>query len=152
MANTAAISTSFKQDLLNGLHAFGTSVVRGATTADTFFGALYLVSATISAATTAYTATGEVSGSGYTAAGAAFTNATAPTTSGTTAYWTPSASLTWASVTLSTAFDTVLMYNNTAAGKNAVANFNFGSTTIASGSFSITMPTNAVGTALLRLA
>jgi hypothetical protein len=45
-----------------------------------------------------------------------------------------------------------LMYNNTASGKNAVACFNFGSTTISSGSFSITMPANAVGTALLRIA
>ena len=150
MANTAAISTSFKQDLLNGLHAFGTTVVRASTTADTFYGALCLASGSLSAATTAYSSTSEVSGSGYTAGGAALTNGVAPTTSGTTAYWTPSASLTWASVTLATAFDTVLLYNNTAAGKNAVANFNFGSQTV-SGSFSITMPANNSTSALIRL-
>jgi hypothetical protein len=66
MANTQAMCTSFKGDLLTGIHNFGTGVVRAATTADTFKAALYLASATIDASTTAYTATGEVSGTGYT--------------------------------------------------------------------------------------
>jgi hypothetical protein len=152
MANSAAICTSFKQDLFNGLHAFGTSVVRAGTGADTFYGALYLASGSLGAGTTAYSATAEVSGSGYTAAGAAVTNATAPTTSGTTAYWTPSANLVWSSVTLSTAFDALLIYNNTAAGKNAVAVFNFGSQTVTAGTFTLTMPTNNSSTGLLRIA
>lgn len=69
MANTQAMCTSFKVELLNGHHALGTSVTRGATTADSFKAALYLATATINATTTAYTATGEVSGTGYTAGG-----------------------------------------------------------------------------------
>lgn len=152
MANTQAMCTQFKVDLLNGLHAFGTSVVRGATTKDTFYGALYLASATLGASTTAYSATGEVTGTGYTAAGQAITNATAPTSTGTTAFWTPSGSLTWTGVTLTTSFDTLLIYNNTAAGKNAVGVFVFGATTITAGNFTVNFPTNDAANALLRLA
>lgn len=151
MANTQAMCTSFKQDILNGLHAFGTSVIRSATTADTFYGALYLASGSLGAATTAYSATSEVSGANYTAGGNAFTFGTAPTTSGTSAFVTPSASLVFTNVTLSTAFDTVLMYNNTASGKNAVGVFTFGSQTVTAGNFTLTMPTNAAGTALIQI-
>ena len=151
MANTAAICTSFKVELMNGIHAFGTSVVRAGTTADTFKAALYLASATIGAATTAYSATGEVSGTGYTAGGVTVTNANAPASSGTTAYWTPSASFSWTTVTLSTAFDCVLLYNSTQADK-AVAAFVFGSQTVSAGNFSLTMPTNDATNALIRLA
>jgi len=152
MSNTPAISTSFKVDLLNGLHAFGASVIRGATTKDSFKAALYLTTATITAATTAYTASGEVSGTNYTATGTAVTNANAPASSGTTAYWTPSASFSWSNVTLATAFDTVLIYNDTSAGKNAVASYGFGSQTVTAANFSLTMPTNDSTNALLRLA
>jgi len=152
MANTPAIATSFKVDLLNGLHAFGTSVIRGATTKDTFYAALYLTTATITAATAAYTVTGEVSGANYTAGGVAITNANAPASSGTTAYWTPSASFAWTNVTLATAFDTTLIYNFTATGKNAVASYGFGSQTVTAANFSLTMPTNDSTNALLRLA
>lgn len=152
MSNVAAICTSFKQDILNGLHAFGTSVVRAATTADTFFAALYLASASLGAGTTAYSSTGEVSGTGYTAAGQSVGSWAAPSTSGTTAFTTPSANVTWSTVTLATAFDAVLIYNNTAAGKNAVGVFTFGSQTVTAGNFTLTMPSNAVGTALLRIA
>lgn len=152
MANSQAICSTFKRDLLNGLHAFGTTVVRGATTKDTFKGALYLASATMGAATTAYTATGEVSGSGYTAGGATITNANAPTLTGTTAHWTPSAAISWTTVTLATAFDAVLIYNDTAAGKNAVGVFTFGSNTVSAGNFSVTMPVDDASTGLLRIA
>ena len=152
MANAQAICTSFKQDVLNGLHAFGTSVVRGGTGADTFNAALYLASGSLGAGTTAYSATSEVSGTNYVAGGIAVTNATAPTTSGTTAFWTPSASLAWTNVTLSTAFDTVLIYNNTAAGKNAVGVYTFGSQTVTAGNFTLTMPTNDATHALIQLA
>lgn len=151
MANTAGIATSFKVELLNGIHAFGTSVVRAGTAADTFKAALYLASATISAATTAYSATGEVSGTNYTAGGVTVTNANAPASSGTTAYWTPSAAFSWTTVTLSTAFDAVLLYNSTQADK-AVAVFTFGSQTVSAGNFSLTMPTNDAANALIRLA
>lgn len=151
MANTQAICTSFKQELLQGIHALGTSVVRAATTADTFKAALYLASATLGAATTAYSATGEVSGTNYTAGGVTVTNGNAPATSGTTAYWTPSASFSWNNVTLATAFDTVLIYNSTQSNR-AVAVYTFGSQTVSAGNFSLTMPSNDSSNALLRLA
>lgn len=151
-ANAQAMCTSFKQDLLNGLHAFGTSVVRASTTADSFKAALYLTNQGIGAATAAYTATGEVSGTGYTAGGVAVTFGTAPTTSGTTAYVTPSANIVYSNVTLSTAFDCVLIYNNTASGKNAVSAHTFGAQTITAGTLTLTMPTNDANNALLRLA
>lgn len=137
--------------MLVGHHNFGTGVVRAATTADTFKAALYLASATINASTTAYTATGEVSGTGYTAGGVTVTNGTAPATSGTTAYWTPSASITYSSVTLSTAFDCVLIYNSTQSNK-AVSVHTFGSQTVTAGTFTLTMPTNDSSTGLIRLA
>ena len=151
MANSTAMCTSFKQDLLNGLHAFGTSVVRGATTADTFFGALYLASGSLGAGTTAYSATSEVSGTGYTAAGKTLGSWNAPTTSGTGAFTTPTANLQWTGLTLGTAFDSLLVYNNTASGKNAVSVHNFGSQTITAGTLTLTMPTNAAGTALIQV-
>jgi len=151
LANTQAMCTSFKGEILSGIHALGTTVTRGATTADTIKAALYLASATVNAATTAYSATGEVSGTGYTAGGVTVTNATAPTTSGTTGYWTPSASLTWSTVTLSTAFDCVLFYNSTQANR-AISVHTFGSQTVTAGNFTLTMPTNAAGTALVRIA
>lgn len=151
MANTQAVCTSFKTELLKGIHAFGTTVIRAATTLDSFKAALYLASATITAATTAYSATGEVSGTGYTAGGIAVTNATAPTATGTTAFWTPSASLLFSTVTLSTAFDCVLIYNST-QGDKAVAAYTFGSQTVTAGNFTLTMPTNDATTGLLRIA
>lgn len=150
MANSQAIATSFKVEILNGIHAFGTTVTRGATTADTFKAALYLASASIGAATTAYSSTGEVTGTNYSAGGVTFTWV-APTSSGTTAYSTPSATITYTNVTLSTAFDCVLLYNSTQSNK-AVAAYTFGSQTITAGDFSLTMPSNASSTALLRIA
>lgn len=151
MANTTAIATSFKVELMNGIHALGTTVARGGTTADTIKAALFLVSATIGAATTAYSSTGEVTGTGYSAGGVTVTNATAPNSSGTTAFWTPSAAITYTTVTLSTAFDCVLIYNSTQSNK-AVASWNFGSTTVTAGNFTINMPTNDSTNALLRIA
>jgi len=151
MANTQAMCTSFKGEILTGTHNFGVAPTRGTTAADTFKAALYLASATVNATTTAYSATGEVSGTGYTAGGINVTNATAPTTSGTTGYWTPSASLVYTTVTLATAFDAVLIYNSTQANK-AVSVHTFGSQTVTAGTFTLTMPANAAGTALLNIA
>ena len=150
MPNTQAVCTSFKQELLNGIHALGTTVTRGSTAADTFKAALYLASATVNASTTAYSATGEVSGTGYTAGGVTFTWV-APSSSGTTAFSTPSASFAWTTVTLSTAFDCVLLYNSTQANR-AVSAHTFGSQTVTAGNFTITMPTNDSTNALLRIA
>ncbi len=149
-ANSQAMCTSFKVELLNGIHALGTTVTRGATTADTIKAALYLATASLGAGTTAYSATGEASGTGYTAGGITVTNATAPTSSGTTAYWTPSASLVYSTVTLS-AFDTVLFYNSTQSNR-AISVHTFGSQSVSAANFTLTMPTNGAGTALLNLA
>ena len=149
MANTQAMCTSFKVDLLNGLHAFSSAY----RTVDVFKAALYTAASSLGAATTSYTtATTEVSGTNYTAGGVTVTNATAPTSSGTTAYWTPSASFTYTNVTLATAFDAVLLYNSTAAGKNAVSVHTFGSQTVTAGTFVLTMPTNDSTNALERIA
>jgi len=165
MANTQSMCTSFLGELMLGQHQLGASTIvsRGSLTApttDTVKAALYLASATINAATTAYTATGEVTGTNYTAGGITVTNATAPTSANSSAtagvgYWTPSASLVYGSagspVTLATAFDTVLLYNSTQSNK-AISVHTFGSQTITAGVFTLTMPTNATTTALLRLA
>lgn len=152
MANTQAMCTQFKTDIKNGLHAFGTSVVRAATTKDSYKAALYLVSATRNASDTVYNTTGEVSGTNYTAGGVAVTNATAPSNSGTTSFWTPSGSLVFTNVTLATAFDAVLLYNDTSATKLAVSVHTFGSQTITAGTFTLTMPTNDATTGLVRIA
>jgi len=148
-------------ELMLGQHQLGTSTIvsRGSLTSpttDTVKAALYLASATINAATTAYTVTGEVSGTNYTAGGVTVTNATAPTSTNSSAtagvaYWTPSASITYTTVTLSTAFDTVLLYNSTQSNK-AISVHTFGSQTITAGTFTLTMPSNTTSTALLRLA
>lgn len=154
MANTQAMCTSFKVELLNGHHAFGTSVTRGATTADSFKAALYLVSATTNGSNTAYTATGEVSGTNYVAGGVDLTGSPdwiAPTSSGTTAYSTPTASFVYTTVTLATAFDAVMIYNSTQSNK-AVSVHTFGSQTVTAGTFTLTMPTNDSSTGLVRLA
>src|SRR3569623_3039664 len=151
MANSQAVCTSFKQEVLCGIHAIGTTVVRAATTKDTLKAALFLASASIGAATTAYRTTGEVSGTNYTAGGVTVTNANEPATSGTTAYWTPSASFSWTTVTLSTAFDCCLIYNSTQSNK-AIAAYTFGSQTDTAGNFPLPMPSNDSSTGLLRLA
>ena len=156
MANTQSMCTSFLGELLTATHNFGTAPTRGASTADTFKGALYLASATYNAATTAYSATGEVSGTNYTAGGVTVTNATPPASTNTsatagTAYWTPSASLVYTNVTLTTAFDTVLIYNSTQSNK-AVGVYTFGSQTITAGTFTLTMPSNTTSAALIRIA
>lgn len=156
MANTQAMCTSFKGELLVGAHQFGTVTLVSRTsltapTTDSFKAALYVATATYNASTTAYSATGEVSGTGYTAGGVAITNGNAPATSGTTAYWTPSASFAWTTVTLSTSFDACLIYNDTQADR-AVSVHTFGATTVTAGNFTLTMPTNDATTGLIRIA
>ena len=147
MANSQAMCTSFKADLLNGVHAFSAAY----RAADTFKAALYLASGSLGAATTAYSTTSEVSGTGYTAGGVAVTFGTAPSTSGTSAIVTPSANIVFSNVTLTTSFDTVLLYNASATGKNAVSVHTFGAQTVTAGTLTLTMPTNAVGTALIEI-
>ena len=156
MANTQSMCTSFLGELLSATHNFSSAnPAQTASTANTFKAALYLASATINASTTAYTVTGEVSGTGYTAGGVTVTNATNPTSTNSSVtagvgYWTPSASIVYTGVTLSTAFDTMLLYNSTQTNK-AVAVYTFGSQTITAGNFTLTMPSNSTTTALVRL-
>lgn len=150
MANTQSMCTSFMRELMTATHDFTTG------TGDTFKAALYEATATYNAATTAYSTSGEVTGANYTAGGVAVTNGTSPqsTNSSATAgvaYWTPSASITYSNVTLTTAFDAVLIYNSTKSNK-AVSVHTFGSQTVTAGTFTLTMPTNNTTNALLRLA
>lgn len=157
MANTQAICDQFRVDLLNGAHAFGSppaNTVRTVTTKDVFKAALFLVTATINRSTTVYAATGELTGTGYTAGGIAVTNATAPANTGGTgiiSFWTPSASLSWAGLTSVAAFDCMLLYNSINTAGASVAVFTFGAQTITAGTFTLTMPTNDLTTGLIRL-
>lgn len=148
MAISQAMCTSFKVELLNGIHAFGTTVVRGATTADTFYLALYTSSATLDATTTAYTATNEVSGTGYSAGGQALTTV-APTSSGTTAFLDFDDE-TWTTATITARG--ALIYNSTQSNK-AVAVLDFGGDkTSTAGDFTVVFPTADASNAIIRIA
>ena len=153
MSNVSGVCTSFKKELMLGHHNFGTGVVRAGTGADTLKAALFLATASITAATTAYGTTGEVNAgsAGYSAGGVTVTNANPPDTSGTTAFWTPSATLTWSGFTSGGSFDALLLYNSTQSNK-AIAVFNFSPQSVTAGTFSLTMPTNDASTGLLRIA
>ena len=140
MANTQAISGIMKQVALAAV-----------VDSKTLKAALYLASATTNGSNTAYTATGEVSGTGYTAGGVSVTNANAAGLTSTTAYWTPSASIAFTTVTLTTAFDAVMIYSTTDSNRN-LGVFTFGSQTITAGTFTLTMPTNDSSTGLIRFA
>jgi hypothetical protein len=143
-------------ELMTATHNFGTAPTRGSGAADAFKAALYLTSATVNAATTAYSASNEVSGANYVAGGVAVTIANPPTATNASAtagvaFFTPSASIVYTTVTLATAFDAVLIYNSTQSNK-AVSVHTFGSQTITAGTFTLTMPADTTSTALLRLA
>lgn len=136
--------TSFKKELLQGVHNFTAS------TGDTFKLALYTNSASFTAATTAYTSSNEVSASGsYVAGGGSLTNVT-PTTSGTTAL-TDFADLTFTSATITARG--ALIYNDTAAGDPSVVVLDFGSDkTSTAGDFQITFPVADASNAVIRIA
>ena len=143
-------------ELMTATHNFGTAPVRATGATDAFKAALYLATATYNASTTAYSVTNEVSGTGYSAGGVAVTFGTPPTatnssTTAGVAFVTPSASITYTTVTLATAFDAVLIYNST-QGNTAVSVHTFGSQTVTAGTFTLTMPSNTTTTALIRLA
>lgn len=148
--------TSFKGELLVGAHQFGSVTLTSRTsltapTTDTFKAALFVATATLNAATATYSTTNEVTGTNYTAGGVTVTNAVAPSTSGTTAFWTPSASFAWTTVTLATSFDCVQLYNST-QGNKSVSIHTFGATTVTAGNFTLTMPTNDATNGLIRIA
>ena len=135
--------TSFKQEILQGVHDFTAS------TGDTFKLALYTSSATLNASTTAYSASNEASGTGYSAGGGTLTNVT-PTTSGTTAF-TDFADLTFSSASITARG--ALIYNDTVAGDPAVVVLDFGSDkTSTSGDFTIIFPTADASDAIIRIA
>ena len=135
--------TSFKTELLTGTHNFTNS------TGNTFNIALYTNSASFTASTTAYTATNEVTGSGYTAKGNALTNVT-PTTGGTTAF-TDFADSTWSTATITARG--AMIFNDTAAGDPSVVILDFGGDkTSTAGEFKIVMPTADSTNAIIRIA
>jgi len=136
--------TSFKQELLQGVHNFTAS------TGNSFKLALYTNSASFTAATTAYTASNEVGNSGsYAAGGGTLTNVT-PTTSGTTAF-ADFDDLTFTSATITARG--ALIYNDTAAGDPTVVVLDFGSDkTSTAGDFQIVFPTADASNAIIRIA
>ena len=135
--------TSFKVELMRAVHNFTTS------TGNTFKLALYDNSPSFTAATTAYTSSGEVANSGtYAAGGGTLTNVT-PTSSGTTAF-TDFADLSFTSATI-TAYG-ALIYNDSAAGDPSVCILDFGGAkTSTSGTFTIIFPTAHASSAIIRI-
>jgi len=142
MAISQAMCTSFKRELMTATHNFAASGGHA------FKIALYTSSATLDATTTAYSATNEVSGTGYTATGNTLTNVD-PTTSGTTAF-TDFADTTWSSATITA--NGALIYNSSASDK-AVAVLAFGGDkTSTNGDFTIQFPTADASNAIIRIA
>lgn len=142
MAITTAMCTSFKQEILQGVHNFTAS------TGNSFKLALYTSSATLGATTTAYSSTNEISGTGYTAGGAALTNVT-PTTSGTTALCDFN-DVSWSSSTFTA--NGGLIYNTSSSNK-AVSVHAFGSdVSVTSGTFTVQFPAADASNAILRIA
>ena len=155
MAITQAMCTSFKQELLQGIHNF-TNGSGGGTTTSTGTGnafklALYTSSATLSSSTTAFTSSNEASGTGYSSGGGALTNVT-PTTSSTTAL-TDFADLTFGSSSI-TARGAMIYNSSTTAGSanRAVLILDFGSDkTSSSGDFTIQFPTADSSLSLIHI-
>ena len=142
MAITQAMCTSFKKELLEGVHNFKNSG------GDPFKIALYTSSASLGASTTAYSTTNEVSGTNYTAGGNTLTRVD-PTSSGTTGF-TDFADTTWSSSTI-TARGAVI-YNDTDSDK-AVAVLDFGADKSSSGGdFTIQFPAADASNAIIRIA
>jgi hypothetical protein len=141
MAITQAMCTSFKVELLQGMHNFTAS------TGDSFKIALYTSSATLDASTTAYTTTNEVTGTGYTAGGADLTEVT-PVASGTSAI-VDFGDVSWSGATFTARG--ALIYNASKSNK-AVAVLDFGADkTVSGGTFTIQFPAAAAGTAIVEI-
>lgn len=143
MAISQAMCTSFKAEILKGVHNFTAS------TGNTFKLALYTSSASLGAGTTAYTTSNEVSGTGYTAKGGTLTSVT-PTTSGTTALGDFS-DLTFSSATITA--NGAMIFNETATGDPSVLILAFGGDkSSSSGDFTIQFPTANATDAIIRIA
>jgi len=156
MAISQALCTSFKQEILQGIHNFTSGSGGGTTTStgsgNTFKIALFTSSASLGAGTTAYADSNQASGTGYSAGGNTLTNVT-PTTSSTTAL-TDFADTTWSSSTI-TARGALIYNSSTTAGSanRAVAVLDFGSDkTTSAGDFTITFPTADASSAIIRIA
>jgi len=135
--------TSFKKELLEAKHNFLNSG------GSTFNLALYTNSASFTAATTAYTSSNEVSGTGYTAKGAALTRVD-PSTSGTTAL-TDFSDLTFSTATITARG--ALIFNDTASGDPSVIVLDFGGDkTSTAGDFTVVFPTADASNAIIRIA
>lgn len=137
------LCTSFKKELLEAVHNFKNSG------GSTFKIALYTNSASFNAATTAYTTSNEITGTGYTAGGNTLTRVD-PTSSGTTAF-TDFADTTWSSSTITARG--ALIYNDSASGDPAVAVLDFGADkTSTNGDFTVVFPTADASNAIIRIA
>jgi len=144
MAISQAMATSFKVQILGGDFDFSSG------TSQTFYCALYTSSATLSATTTAYSASNEVSGTGYTAAGNAMTITQVPTSTGTTA-WLDFNNVTWATSTITARG--ALLYLKNGSSNPAIAVLDFGSDkTSTAGDFTIVMPAADSSNAIIRIA
>jgi O-acetylhomoserine/O-acetylserine sulfhydrylase-like pyridoxal-dependent enzyme len=146
---TQSLVTSFKVEILDGIHNFGVGVIRGSTAADTFKIALYTASATLDSTTTAYSATNEVVGTGYVAGGNTLVISQVPTSTGTTAFLDFSDS-SWTTSTITARG--ALIYNSTQSNK-AVAVLDFGSDKVTTAqTFTVVFPSSTSSTAIVRIA
>ena len=143
MAITQAMCTSFKKALLDGEMDFSSN------TGQSYKIALYTSSASLDAATAAYTTSNEVSGTGYTAGGNTLSISTAPTTSGTTAFLS-FATTTWTTATI-TARGALIYQVGGSTPSVAVLDFG-GDKTSTAGDFQITFPTANSSSAIIRIA
>lgn len=135
--------TSFKKELLEGVHNFKNSG------GSTFQIALYTDSASFTAATTAYTSSNEITGTNYTAKGNTLTRVD-PTTSSTTAY-TDFADTSWSTATFSAMG--AMIFNDSASGDPAVVILDFGALkTATAGTFTIAFPAADASNAIIRIA
>ena len=156
MANSAGICNSFKSEILNAVHQFGSPTITSRTsltapTVDTFKAALYMASATTGPTNTVYTATGEApTAGGYSAGGISVTNASGPTTQSTTGTWTPSASLVYTNTTTSGNCDCVMIYNST-QGNKAVEVCTFTAQNPVAATLTLTMPAGGAATSLIMI-
>ena len=142
MAISQAMATSFKVELLKGVHNFTADD-------DQFKLALYTSSASLGAGTTAYTSSNEVSGTNYTAKGAFLTSVT-PTSSSTTAF-TDFSDLTFSNATVTARG--ALIFNEVASGDPSVCALDFGGDkTSTAGDFTVQFPAADASNAIIRIA
>ena len=141
---TNAICNSFKKELMQATHNFGTTSATG----NKFKLAMYLTSATLGASTTSFTSDGQVSSSGYTSGGKALVNSGTKVSSAVAI--TNFSNVSFTGVTLSARG--ALIYNDTAAGDPAVCVLDFGGTkTATAGTFTVQFPAFTTAAAIIRI-